>query len=162
MDFARHPGAEVVVRDDSGHQIHHGVGAARLLRLLALAARERAMKCLSRTSGRGDGWIEGELLDPTTYAAALEGADAVVHLAALTGKGTDAEHHRANVECTEALLGAAIEAKVRRFVFVSTIAVRYPEKKAYRLLLMILYLYFFSVFSQSCFLLFLSSSLLLC
>lgn len=96
-----------------------------------LATRERALKCLSRSSGRGDGWIEGELLDPTTYASALEGADAVVHLAALTGKGTDADHHRATVEGTEALLGAAIAAKVRRFVFVSTIAVRYPEKKAY-------------------------------
>jgi NADH dehydrogenase len=54
-----------------------------------------------------------------------------VHLAALTGKGTADAHRRATVEGTDALLGAAKDAGVSRFVFVSTIAVRYPEKKSY-------------------------------
>lgn len=90
--------------------------------------------CLARSPGapsEGLTWVEGDLLDADSYRAALEGCRVVLHMAALTGKARPAEHERVNVEGTRALLDAAKAAGVERFVFVSTIAVRYPEKKAY-------------------------------
>jgi UDP-glucose 4-epimerase len=59
--------------------------------------------------------------------SALEGAEAVVHLAAavhdMHGRTTDAEYLRVNRDYPLDLARAAVRAKVRRFVFVSTIKV---------------------------------------
>jgi len=63
--------------------------------------------------------------------AALAGCDRVIHLAGPTGNARPEEHRRVHVDGTAALVGAAREAGVPRFVHVSTIAVTYPEKKHY-------------------------------
>lgn len=92
------------------------------------------LRCLTRSPREDRGaitWVEGDLTRPETYASALEGADAVVHLGALTGKAPADEHLRVNQAGTEALARAAAAAGVERFVFVSTIAARYPETRAY-------------------------------
>jgi nucleoside-diphosphate-sugar epimerase len=65
----------------------------------------------------------------TEWAEALRGVDVVVHLAARThaiherGKGSLDEYRRVNVGGTQSLAAGAVEAGVRRLIFVSTIKV---------------------------------------
>jgi dihydroflavonol-4-reductase len=62
-----------------------------------------------------------ELLDPHALAEAVDGCDAVVHVAALYSFEAPAEQiERVNVEGTRNLLEAASRAGVRRFLFTST------------------------------------------
>ncbi len=67
-----------------------------------------------------------DLLDSGAVRAALVGADAVIHTAALhaphVGRESDAEFRRVNVEGTRALAGQAIAVGVSRFVHTSTTA----------------------------------------
>lgn len=65
--------------------------------------------------------VTGDLFDAETLPAAVSGADAVIHLAALFRTFTDNEGiTRTNHEGTVALAKAAIAAGVKRFVFTST------------------------------------------
>ena len=75
--------------------------------------------------------LKGDLLDVAAYSPRLAEADAVVHVAALTGKARAADYERVNVEGTRALIEAARQAGVRRFFYVSTIAATYPEHDHY-------------------------------
>ncbi|WP_424989542.1 SDR family oxidoreductase [Fluviibacterium sp. S390] len=75
--------------------------------------------------------IKGDLDRPDSYRAALEGADRVLHMAALTGKAAPAAYAAANQQATEALTGAAKAAGVKAMIFVSTIAAGYPDKRHY-------------------------------
>lgn len=75
--------------------------------------------------------VVGDLLDPQSWSAHLEGADAVVHLAAVTGKARAAAYRRVNVEGTRVLLEAAGAAGVPRFVFVSSVAAGFPDRTGY-------------------------------
>jgi NADH dehydrogenase len=75
--------------------------------------------------------VVGDLLEPESYQAALAGCDAVVHLAAATGRATPKEYQRVNVDGTRALLQASKAAGVRRFLHVSTIAAGYPNQRYY-------------------------------
>lgn len=62
-----------------------------------------------------------DLLDRTGLERALEGCDAVVHVAALYSyDAPESELERVNVEGTRTILGAAREKGVRRFLFTST------------------------------------------
>lgn len=62
-----------------------------------------------------------DLLDREGLARAIQGCDAVVHVAALYSYEADpAEIERVNVEGTRTLVEAARRAQVRRFVFTST------------------------------------------
>jgi len=75
-------------------------------------------------TARSQGWVPilGDITEPASLKAALEGADRVVHAAAKGGPDlTKAE--RVNVEGTRALARAALDAGVRRFVHISTISV---------------------------------------
>jgi len=76
-------------------------------------------------------FVRGDLLDPAVYAQALAGCGTVLHLAAATGKNAPAEYMRVNRDGTKALLEAAGRAGVERFLFVSTIAVKFPDKSHY-------------------------------
>ncbi|MGI5131692.1 NAD-dependent epimerase/dehydratase family protein [Pseudonocardia sp. CA-107938] len=66
----------------------------------------------------------GDVRDPAARAAALDGVDAVVHLAAIVGDpacARDPQHsHDVNVEGSRALIADAAAAGVARFVFAST------------------------------------------
>jgi NADH dehydrogenase len=75
--------------------------------------------------------VSGDLIDPDTYCAGLQGCDTVVHLAAATGRATPREFARINVEGTRALLQACRLAGVKRFVHVSTIAAGYADQRHY-------------------------------
>lgn len=65
--------------------------------------------------------ITGDLYDPDTLPPAVEGMDAVIHLAALFRTFTDNEGIvKTNREGTIALAEAALAAGVKRFIFAST------------------------------------------
>jgi UDP-glucose 4-epimerase len=77
---------------------------------------------------RGVEWWRGDLLDPSSLAAAVRHVDAVVHLAALLhitnpAPELEREYERVNVDGTARLLAAARVAGVPRFVLASTTAV---------------------------------------
>lgn len=75
--------------------------------------------------------VIGDLREPAAWAGALEGVDAVLHLAASTGKADRAEHFSCIVDGTRRLLEACTAAGVRRILNVSTIAVTFPDKSRY-------------------------------
>ena len=76
--------------------------------------------------------VEISLFDTSQITEAMVGHDIVVHLAC--GKdGTSEEQRQVAVEGTKSLLKAAIEAKVKRFIHISTISVygEPPKNKTY-------------------------------
>ncbi len=94
----------------------------------------RAVPALTDTAEANDPrvkWIQGDLLDERSYAHALEQADVVLHLAALTGAAPAAEHFRINMEGTRRLIQASERAGVRRFILVSTIAAKFEVMQGY-------------------------------
>ena len=70
--------------------------------------------------------VTGSLSTPAEIAAGVEGCDAVIHGAAIyevgIPKSRHEEMHDANVLGTERVLRAALEAKVPRVVYISTVA----------------------------------------
>lgn len=73
-------------------------------------------------------WIRANILDPGSYGKHLSGIDTVIHLAAkahsVPRSAVEAgEFWKTNQEGTGKVVRAAAEAGVRRFVFVSTVAV---------------------------------------
>jgi NADH dehydrogenase len=70
-----------------------------------------------------DETVAGDLLDGATLAQAVEGIDAILHLAARTHARRARDYVRTNVAGTSALLDAARDVKVGRFLFVSTRAI---------------------------------------
>jgi nucleoside-diphosphate-sugar epimerase len=69
--------------------------------------------------------VEGDLSDPAALARLVEGADGVLHVAAVyrTAGHPDSYYRDVNVGGTERLLEAAAAAGVRRFVHTSTVGV---------------------------------------
>ncbi len=95
--------------------------------LLARAASQFDFRCLvrpaSRSRVRGSGKIEiveGDLLSEDAVRRAVQGADTVLHLAALIRRDSPENIFRVNVEGTRLLVSEARKAGVRRFIFVST------------------------------------------
>lgn len=96
-----------------------------------LAAQQGAtLRLLSRsTSNRshlppGADIITGDLRDPSSFASALQGCDALIHVAAdyRLWVPDPAEMYKANVEGTRELLRIAREAGVPRVVYTSSVA----------------------------------------
>lgn len=75
--------------------------------------------------------VKADLLDPGGYREALAGCDTVLHLAAATGRAAAADHHRINAEGTRVLIDEARRAGINRFLFVSSIAVTFPDLGGY-------------------------------
>lgn len=97
-------------------------------RLVAtLRSLERPTRCLVRSRSRGR-WLEaqgcalalGDMDDPSSLRAACDGVDTVVHLVAII-RGRASDYERVMVSGTRALIAAASEARVRRFVLVSAL-----------------------------------------
>jgi nucleoside-diphosphate-sugar epimerase len=64
--------------------------------------------------------VVGDLLQPETLARAVEGVDAVVHLAAFFRGATEAQTEAVNLDGTATLLRAVQQAGVGRLIFSST------------------------------------------
>lgn len=97
------------------------VGARLLPRLRAAGHDCRALVRPGRDLPDGVTAVEGDLLDPAPLAAALDGVDAVVHLAALFRTDDVAGIHRVNLEGTRNLIAATLAgAPDARFLMAST------------------------------------------
>jgi nucleoside-diphosphate-sugar epimerase len=99
-----------------------------------LRARGDEVVCLVRSpekgasvSGLGCETVSGDLGDEAAIRRGMEGCDAVVHAAAMYEVGIPASQHpamyEANVTGTERVLGAALEARIPKVVYVSTVGV---------------------------------------
>ena len=91
------------------------------------------MRALVRTPAKGEALqalgcelVSGSLSDGDAIRAGMEGCDAVIHGAAVYEVGIPESEHRAmyeaNVVGTETVLRAALEAKVPKVVYISTVA----------------------------------------
>jgi NADH dehydrogenase len=111
----------------------------RFLAALSRAGGDLRAVCLSRGAQQGSAagnggeirWVRGGLEDAERFEHEMGGVHAVVHLAAATGKAHRATHLRVNVDGTRALLECARRAGVERFLFVSSIVVRYAQRARY-------------------------------
>jgi NADH dehydrogenase len=75
--------------------------------------------------------VAGDLFDAAAYASALASADTVLHLAAATGNAPASEHFRVNAQGTRFLVEQSRRLGVQRFLYVSTIAVRFADLRHY-------------------------------
>jgi len=97
-------------------------------RLVAtLRSLERPTRCLVRSRSRGRqleaqgcALVRGDMTDPSSLRTACEGVDVVVHLVAII-RGRASDYERVMTSGTRALIEAASEARVRRFVLVSAL-----------------------------------------
>jgi len=113
----------------------NGFLGRRLLSLLG-ACPDRKIICLARrqpteSQPKNVEFVLGDLLGCNAYAHALSGCDAVVHLAAATGKHAPEDYFRINRDGSKSLTVAAQQAGVRRFLYVSSIAVKFCDKSHY-------------------------------
>lgn len=67
-------------------------------------------------------WVQGDITDPETVRAAMQGAQVVIHAAAYIGADPDLAE-RTNVHGTQIMLDAALQARPELFVHISTISV---------------------------------------
>jgi nucleoside-diphosphate-sugar epimerase len=76
--------------------------------------------------------IEGDLADASVCQRAVQGVQAVVHLAGLAHvRASETAHKQANLLNTQQLATAAKQADVRSFVYISSCKARYPTHSAY-------------------------------
>ena len=101
-------------------------------------AKYRSVYCLSRTGavesfppGSHVQVVKGDLREPEGYAGSLASCRTVVHLAAATGKASRAQYFEVNARGAEELIKQCERHGVERFLYVSTIAVKYQDKRRY-------------------------------
>jgi uncharacterized protein YbjT (DUF2867 family) len=92
-----------------------------------LRKRELPVRCLVRDRSKAGNLsaadvelVEGDVTDPACLRRGVAGCDAVIHLVAIR-QGREEQFRRIMVEGTTALLAAAEEARVRRFVHMSAL-----------------------------------------
>jgi uncharacterized protein YbjT (DUF2867 family) len=90
----------------------------------------RALTRRPQPAQPGITWIAGSLEHPASLSTLVEGCAAVVHVAGVV-KGDRAAFRKGNLVGTEAMLEAAAQAGIRRFVHVSSLAAREPQLSAY-------------------------------
>ncbi|MGN5374482.1 NAD-dependent epimerase/dehydratase family protein [Sphingomonas hankookensis] len=77
------------------------------------------------------GWVRGALDRPESLAELMTGADVVLHVAGVVSAPDVAGFTAGNVAGTQAVLDAARDAGVRRFVHVSSLSAREPQLSRY-------------------------------
>lgn len=112
-----------------------GFVGQHVVRLLADAGHSD-VRVLTRDVGRvalPAGWraIRGSLESPGEWEAELAGAQTVMHLASPTGKRSKHEYFDLIIDGTQQLLARAEAAGVRRFLFVSSCAAGFAERRYY-------------------------------
>ena len=101
-------------------------------RVVALAkAPLRAVARRSQPARPGVAWIAGDLADTPALIRLCEGASAVIHIAGVVSAPDRAGFDAGNVAGTAAMLAAARDAGVARFVHVSSLAAREPQLSMY-------------------------------
>ena len=107
------------------------VGARLIDQALAAGHRVRALTRRPQAGREKLTWVEGALDDHAALAALLEGSDAVVHVAGVVNASDRAGFAAGNIAGTEAMLTAARDAGIARFVHVSSLAAREPALSDY-------------------------------
>lgn len=69
-------------------------------------------------------WVEGDILDILSLTDAMQGVDAVIHAAALVSMSNKdrSKMYKVNVEGTANIVNVALEEKVQRLIYVSSVA----------------------------------------
>ncbi len=123
----------ILITGSSGFLGRHLLSALdprRFQRIYCLSRRDR-----SRLSGISNNlvveWLHGSLFDLGRYERELATTDTVIHLAAATGKAPRREYFTVNVDGTRVLIEHCHRLGVKRFLYVSSIAVRFPDKRRY-------------------------------
>jgi uncharacterized protein YbjT (DUF2867 family) len=100
----------------------------------ALRAQDNDVRVLVRAPARGArlaGWgaelVTGDVTDPASLRAAIDGCTHVVHLVALI-KGSAGDFHRVMTEGTQHLVAAAKDVGVERFVLMSALGTSATSK----------------------------------
>jgi len=107
------------------------VGQAVIERACAQGIPVRALARREQAPCEGVEWVPGDLADSAALARLVEGTDAVLHVAGVVNTPDPMGFHLGNVAGTEALVAAASDAGVNRFVFVSSLAAREPRLSSY-------------------------------
>ncbi len=107
------------------------VGSHTLEAALDAGHQVRALTRRDQPFVEGVEWVRGDLDDTQALAALTAGTDGVVHVAGLTNTPDPAAFRAANVTGTANVIAAMQAAKVKRLVFVSSLAARKPELSAY-------------------------------
>ena len=109
-----------------------GFVGGRLLELALAAGHEvRALTRRAQPDRDGVTWIDGALDKPDSLRQLCDGADAVIHVAGVINAPDPAGFEAGNVTGTAAMIAAAEEAAVKRFVHVSSLAAREPKLSVY-------------------------------
>lgn len=104
------------------------------------ARQYKAVYCLSKTDGsitpsqsslENITVLEGDILEPNSYAPYLADSDVVVHLAAATGKVPTEEYFDVNARGTKVLINQCERCRIERFIHMSSIAVNYRDLSRY-------------------------------
>ena len=106
------------------------VGSHLIERALAAGHQLRALTRRPQPARLGVTWVEGALDQPSSLARLAEGCVAVVHVAGVINGDRDA-FARGNIAGTEAMVGAAAQAGIDRFIHVSSLAAREPKLSVY-------------------------------
>lgn len=107
------------------------VGKALLPRLIGGGHDIRSLTRRKMDDDTRVTWVEGDLLDPTSLRTLTQGCDVVIHLAGVIKALTKETFFKGNVEGTGYLLLAASQQKVKRFIYISSLAARSPEMSDY-------------------------------
>ncbi|THD37694.1 MAG: NAD-dependent epimerase/dehydratase family protein [Sphingomonas sp.] len=107
------------------------VGSHVIDRATAAGIELRALTRRPQPDRAGVTWIAGALDDAASLATLVEGADAVLHVAGVINAPDRAGFAAGNIEGTRAVIAAARDAGIRRFVQVSSLAAREPGLSDY-------------------------------
>lgn len=119
-------GASIAITGGTGFVGQAVLDAAAQAEIAVTALARKVPKDRPKVS-----WVQGDLHDQAALAELVSGATAVIHIAGLTNTPDIAEFASANVDGTRNMIAAAKVAKVKRFVFVSSLSARKPELSAY-------------------------------
>lgn len=107
------------------------VGSRLINQALAAEHQVRALTRRPQATRESLTWVEGALDDGAALARLVDGADAVVHVAGVVNAPDRAGFASGNIAGTEAMLAAARNAGIKRFIHVSSLAAREPALSDY-------------------------------
>ena len=107
------------------------VGRAVVDRAAGSGLTLRALTRRAQPSRAGITWIAGALDKLESLAVLVDGADAVLHIAGVVNAPDREGFVAGNIDGTRAMVAAAREAGVRRFVHVSSLSAREPDLSVY-------------------------------
>jgi uncharacterized protein YbjT (DUF2867 family) len=76
-------------------------------------------------------WIRGSLNDANSLASLLQNSEVVVHIAGLINGETRSQFVEVNFDGTKRLVEAALDKKIDRFIYISSLAATRPNSSVY-------------------------------